>query len=212
MSDAETLGTCPFCGGAAELRSGVGEFWAYCVPCEASGRPSSKSEVAIAAWNRRPHQGAGMRERVRRIVDFTIADARLHNNLDDLSDESVNGIMSILSAIQGAEPVAWRVKDYADGWFLATKAGADLFSERGHLVEPLYTAPPSPDTGLVGELVEGLRPFAEVAPEFGGHAPQADDASWTLCNENGLCLAVDLPPVLFRRAATLLARAEQGGA
>ncbi|HET8635500.1 MAG TPA: DUF2730 family protein [Acidobacteriaceae bacterium] len=39
------------------------------------------------------------------------------------------------------EPVAWRVKDYADGWILChTRAQAEREAENGNLIERLYSA------------------------------------------------------------------------
>ena len=58
-------------------------------------------------------------------------------------------IKAILARAQGPGPgeaVAWRVKDFADGWTLcATKTEADALSlaSSGALVEPLYAATPT---------------------------------------------------------------------
>lgn len=42
-----------------------------------------------------------------------------------------------------AEPVAWRVHDFADGWFAVTRQNeAEAYRKSGHAVEPLYLAPP----------------------------------------------------------------------
>ena len=60
------------------------------------------------------------------------------------------------------KPVAWRVKDYADGWifFLSEPMAKDVAEPSGALIEPLYTrAPinrPSPEAGESG-LIERLR-------------------------------------------------------
>lgn len=41
-----------------------------------------------------------------------------------------------------AEPVAWRVKDYADGWWLVrTHEEAIRSADNGNLIQPLYTHP-----------------------------------------------------------------------
>lgn len=39
------------------------------------------------------------KDEVRRVIDFTIADARLHNNIADLSDESVASILNMITAL-----------------------------------------------------------------------------------------------------------------
>jgi len=39
------------------------------------------------------------------------------------------------------QPVAWRVKDYADGWMICSETAAKLLIERNSaLIEPLYSA------------------------------------------------------------------------
>jgi len=39
------------------------------------------------------------------------------------------------------KPVAWRVKDYADGWMICSETAAKLLIERNSaLIEPLYSA------------------------------------------------------------------------
>jgi hypothetical protein len=47
-------------------------------------------------------------------------------------------------AAMAGEPVAWRVKDYADGWIVfASEVDARLEAKQtGALLEPLYSAPP----------------------------------------------------------------------
>lgn len=53
----------------------------------------------------------------------------------------------ILPAEPAGEPVAWRVKDYADGWIMFHDESAALreVAETGGLMQPLYlAAPPSP--------------------------------------------------------------------
>lgn len=59
------------------------------------------------------------------------------------------------------EPVAWRVKDFADGWVLCrTEDEARRLAEgAGNLVQALYTAAPSSPTAA--EVEEVLRPFAD---------------------------------------------------
>lgn len=49
------------------------------------------------------------------------------------------------------EPMAWLVKDFADGRFACTdKVSADMYAKRGHHVQPLYAAPPKADASESG--------------------------------------------------------------
>lgn len=45
------LRDCPFCGGRAELTSGMGEHWVLCRTCKGSGPTASKIESAANQWN-----------------------------------------------------------------------------------------------------------------------------------------------------------------
>jgi hypothetical protein len=46
-----------------------------------------------------------------------------------------------------AKPVAWRVRDFGDGWILChSRKQAEKEADAGNLVQPLYTAPPRADT------------------------------------------------------------------
>ncbi len=61
--------------------------------------------------------------------------------------------------------------------------------------------------GMVGALAEALKPFAALEDAFGGHDPAPNDQTWTLTDGDGTCLAYDLTPGDFRRAAATLLRA-----
>jgi Lar family restriction alleviation protein len=230
MSDAETLGTCPFCGGAAHLVDDRGDngcesllYRPQCKMCGGGLGGFDTKAQAIAAWNRRPHQDAGMREVVARIVDpeaweeYLLEDGRVDPEVasifQDAYEESLVKADAILSTIQGAEPVGWRIKDFADGWIYTHDADLVRSSvQDGALVEPLYAAPPPPDAGLVGELVEGLRPFARYAEamrHMGGNYPKSGTL---IAIETSVTGSREVLVEEFERAAALLARAEQGGA
>ena len=78
-------------------------------------------------------------------------------------------------ASQGAgEPVAWRVKDFADGWFFYGKdqeAEAIRASVDGFLVQPLYTSPPTdPRIKALEEALETARDALQAAYQRTGHA------------------------------------------
>ncbi len=66
-----------------------------------------------------------------------------------------------------ADPVAWRVKDFADGWILCrTEDEARRLAAEGagNLVQPLYTsAPSSPTATEVAETVQELRRRASAS-------------------------------------------------
>jgi Lar family restriction alleviation protein len=50
--DVAKLLACPFCGGTAEMSTGMREYWVYC-PCDASGPMADTEADAAAGWNRR---------------------------------------------------------------------------------------------------------------------------------------------------------------
>lgn len=53
------------------------------------------------------------------------------------------------------EAVAWRVKDYADGWMLCyTEKEAKAQSQNGNLVQPLYLHPSNSGVAVTEEMVE----------------------------------------------------------
>lgn len=48
-----TLKSCPFCGGTANIAKGQIEFWIYCPHCGAQMEPCETEQEAIKAWNAR---------------------------------------------------------------------------------------------------------------------------------------------------------------
>ena len=57
---SEKLSLCPLCGDAADVLSGMGEFWVRCSDsdCFCSGPMRNQEHNAIAAWNRRSREEA----------------------------------------------------------------------------------------------------------------------------------------------------------
>lgn len=57
----EGLAACPFCGSkAAEVCSGVGEFWVLCTHCKASSGMKNSKADAVEAWEQRVKAGDGL--------------------------------------------------------------------------------------------------------------------------------------------------------
>ncbi len=77
-------------------------------------------------------------------------------------------------ALEAGEPVAWRVKDFADGWFFYGKErGAEAMRAQvdGFLVQPLYTSPPTdPRIKALEEALETARDALQAAYQRTGHA------------------------------------------
>ena len=75
------------------------------------------------------------------------------------------------------QPVAWRVKDYADGWVrYGTEAEAKREAKRtGALIEPLYSAAALASRDAEIERLRGelrrahLKRLVELSEEFGGY-------------------------------------------
>ena len=75
------------------------------------------------------------------------------------------------------KPVAWRVKDYADGWVrYGTEAEAKREAKRtGALIEPLYSADAIASRDAEIERLRGelrrahLKRLVELSEEFGGY-------------------------------------------
>jgi len=85
-----------------------------------------------------------------------------------------------------AEPVAWRVKDFADGWILFHSEAEALREAEGagNLVQPLYTRAEgdgAPSATLIrrsamkDEIVEAMARAAEGWLEMGGERQLAGD-------------------------------------
>lgn len=76
-----------------------------------------------------------------------------------------NGLMLVPATPTAQEAVAWRCKDYADGWILyGNKAQAELYQAcTGCLMEALYAHPPQPSE-TVAEALSGLmEAYKEIA-------------------------------------------------
>ena len=58
----EELRKCPFCGGEAELHSGLLNNWVLCLQCGVETKAKLNKQEAIAAWNRRVTQNIGKKE------------------------------------------------------------------------------------------------------------------------------------------------------
>lgn len=69
---------------------------------------------------------------------------------------------------RASEPVAWRVKDFADSYFITqSRNEAENRAMDGHKVEPLYATPPSPSAGR-DSVWEAC---AKVADDYHGDPP-----------------------------------------
>jgi hypothetical protein len=73
--------------------------------------------------------------------------------------------ITALDKVRGGEPVAYRVKDFADGWVLVdSKQEAEkIASGAGNLVQPLYLAP-----SVNQEMLEALK-IVENDRDFRDH-------------------------------------------
>ena len=63
---SEKLSLCPLCGDAADVLSGMGEFWVRCSDsdCFCSGPMRNQEHNAIAAWNRRASDSSALDKEV----------------------------------------------------------------------------------------------------------------------------------------------------
>lgn len=135
------LAPCPFCGGHPVTTEAMGEHWVSCGTCTASATMKGKLKEACDAWNRRTPPAM-----------------------------SADHIGEATNMVAPMEAVAWRVKDYADGWILfhheapARKSGE---ARNGALVQPLYAHPapikPSVDTGELRERVAEAKEWIDEA-------------------------------------------------
>ncbi len=91
--------------------------------------------------------------------------------------EALVPFIAALSTQQGNEPVAWRCKDYADGWMLYQfRENAEAYQkETGCLMEPLFAAPPSPNSA------------ADELARLRGERDMYRDALAELCGEMVVC-------------------------
>lgn len=63
--------------------------------------------------------------------------------------EALRLAIAALSALEReskAEPVAWRVRGYGDGWIYTLRDPQRYHEETGAVVQPLYTSPPALET------------------------------------------------------------------
>ena len=60
--------------------------------------------------------------------------------------EAVYLAIAALEREAKAEPVAWRVRDYGDGWIYTLKDPQRYHEETGAVVQPLYASPPAPES------------------------------------------------------------------
>lgn len=78
------LKPCPFCGGNAEVTYAMGEYWARCPRCRASGSMEQTEGLAIEAWSRRPTEDALQA----RIAELESENARLREALEKIKKMS----------------------------------------------------------------------------------------------------------------------------
>lgn len=154
---SELLG-CPFCGGNA-IRCGNNDInprhWVMCRDCHACpGGDVADLAAAEIAWNRRAltapqlHQHGGG-------VEAVIAELRAEMNtkftegLATISSDQLAVIEAALAQqpLSVPVPVAYRIKDYGDGWILQeglTDSEREIYAEQGNLVQALYVTPAAP--------------------------------------------------------------------
>lgn len=67
-------------------------------------------------------------------------------------------------AVKEAEPVAWRCKDFADGWILdhSERSAREYQRETGCLIQPLYTTPPTVSVAIENLSDEQIRHIADA--------------------------------------------------
>ena len=63
-------------------------------------------------------------------------------NYDEKRHEAFRLAITALEREAKAEPVAWRVRDYGDGWIYTLKDPQRYHKETGAVVQPLYASPP----------------------------------------------------------------------
>lgn len=96
-------------------------------------------------------------ERLRGVDHMNVDDCFLQSSLFGHAADTIERLRAELAALREQEPVAWRCKDFADGWILYNDY-ADAFEYEhgvGCAMQPLYAAPvPAVDTD---KLVVALR-------------------------------------------------------
>lgn len=111
-------------------------------------------------------------ERLRLEARELYALENAHGCASDLHSYASWHAATALEAADKAEqtPVAWRVKDFADGWVLFRNEAAakhEAFVSSA-LIQPLYLAAPAPD--VRGEVTEVLGFYADTN-NYEGHSP-----------------------------------------
>lgn len=73
------------------------------------------------------------------------------------STQAPTGARDVPASSAPTSPVAWRVKDFADGWILCRTEGyaRHLAEGAGNLVQPLYAGPQPPPPGSVEDRFNG---------------------------------------------------------
>lgn len=149
---------------------------------------------AVEAWRRStseaspsPSPSAVERaaERIRRALKFNMNDG-LGVGLKREEAEAVLAALAASGPAQG--PVAWRVKDFADGWvYCPSHSFAKALADReGAVMQPLYTA--QPPSGLDPETVRAIITKHERGED---HDAGAYDDGCNVC-----CMLADLRAIL----------------
>lgn len=131
------LKPCPFCGGAASLHDGMGEFWARCGDCGVTGAMRTRADRAVRDWNERaaPHPAEqDAREAVARVVEDAAREG-IRNYCLDRTDFTAAPFVRRILALTQAAPDGWRPIETApkDGThFLAYEATGDMFRAAFH--------------------------------------------------------------------------------
>jgi len=119
-------------------------YFCHCNDCGVCQDYDNKwsRDDAIAAWNRRPTLPADTEvvQRAKAYLASQTIDKTLHPSHPDVIINDL--VQAVEAGLEDAgEVVAWRVKDFADGWILRhTEAAAKIEAEgAGNLIQPLVT-------------------------------------------------------------------------
>jgi len=134
-----------------------------------------------------------------------ISDERLAEMHEDASAQERNELVEALTELQSrrstheGEAVAWRVKDYADGWILChTEEVAIEEAENGNLIQPLYLHPSSSIEGVkVKDESDDVEPYDVIGTSFDGVsilAPKATSKRFTREQVQAAIKALDPRP------------------
>lgn len=133
------LKPCPFCGGAASLHDGMGEFWARCGDCGVTGAMRTRADRAVRDWNERaaPHPAEqDAREAVARVVEDAAREGIRNYCLDRTDFTAAPFVRRILALTQAAP----------DGWRLVPVEPTEAMIEAGRVVGSLRFANRASDT------------------------------------------------------------------